>query len=117
MFREAGITTVMITGDHRDTALAIAKDLGIAEREEQCMSGDELDELPQEELNRRIGGLRLFAPVSYTHLHRSARSQPAQPGVGGPPHCQPAGWPAYRSGGQDRPPITAHTAGMGVFDA
>ncbi len=78
VFREAGITTVMITGDHRDTALAIAKDLGIAEREEQCMSGDELDELPQEELNRRIGGLRLFARVSPKHKVRIVKAFQSQ---------------------------------------
>ena len=66
-FRQAGITTIMITGDHRDTAFAIAKDLGIAEREDQCVTGEELDAMSQEELNRRITSLRVFARVSPEH--------------------------------------------------
>ena len=63
-FREAGITTIMITGDHRDTALAIAKELGIAESEDQCITGEELDAMSEEELAKRITGLRVFARVS-----------------------------------------------------
>ena len=63
-FREAGITTIMITGDHRDTALAIAKELGIAESEDQCITGEELDAMSEEELAKRIAGLRVFARVS-----------------------------------------------------
>ena len=66
-FRQAGITTIMITGDHRDTAFAIAKDLGIAEREDQCVTGEEVDAMGQEELNRRIMDLRVFARVSPEH--------------------------------------------------
>ena len=66
-FRQAGITTVMITGDHRDTAFAIAKDLGIAQSEDQCVTGEELDAMSQEELNRRITNLRVFARVSPEH--------------------------------------------------
>ncbi|MEG0803533.1 MAG: HAD-IC family P-type ATPase, partial [Pygmaiobacter sp.] len=69
-FRRAGISTVMITGDHRDTAFAIAKDLGIAEREDQCLTGAELEELTQEELNARVLDLRVFARVSPTHKVR-----------------------------------------------
>ena len=63
-FREAGITTIMITGDHRDTALAIAKELGIAESEDQCITGEELDAMSEEELAKRITELRVFARVS-----------------------------------------------------
>ena len=63
-FKKAGITTIMITGDHKDTALAIAKELGIAENEFQCITGDELNDLTQEQLNKRVKNLRVFARVS-----------------------------------------------------
>lgn len=66
-FKEAGITTIMITGDHKDTALAIAKELGIAENIDQCISGDQLDELTQEQLNEKVMELRVFARVSPEH--------------------------------------------------
>ncbi len=42
-FRHAGVTTVMITGDHKDTALATARTLKIADSPSQCMTGSELD--------------------------------------------------------------------------
>jgi Ca2+-transporting ATPase len=64
IFNKASITTVMITGDHRDTALAIAKELGIAESVEQCITGDELSHMSQEELNAAVPRLRVFARVS-----------------------------------------------------
>jgi len=66
-FKNAGVTTIMITGDHRDTAFAIAKELGIAEREDQCISGDELSEISQEQLNKIVMNLRVFARVSPNH--------------------------------------------------
>ena len=64
IFRTAGITTIMITGDHRVTALAIARDLGIAEDESQVMSGDEIDQLSLEELQEKVKVVRVFARVS-----------------------------------------------------
>lgn len=64
---DAGITTIMITGDHKDTALAIAKDLGIADDEKQCITGSELNEMTQEQLNGRVRNLRVFARVSPEH--------------------------------------------------
>ena len=63
-FKTAGITTVMITGDHKDTAFAIAKELGIAERKEQCMMGEEIDKLTFEELQEACKTTRVFARVS-----------------------------------------------------
>lgn len=66
-FKEAGITTIMITGDHKDTAFAIARDLGIAESIDQCINGEQLDKLTQEELNERVLNLRVFARVSPEH--------------------------------------------------
>ena len=66
-FKTAGIKTVMITGDHKDTALAIAKKLGIAESPDECIMGHELDELSDEQLKERVPGLSIFARVSPEH--------------------------------------------------
>lgn len=63
-FKEAGITTVMITGDHKDTAFAIAKDLGIVETIDQCMLGSEVDKLSEAELCEACKKTRVFARVS-----------------------------------------------------
>lgn len=65
--KNSGIKTIMITGDHKNTAFAIAKELGIAENETETISGVELDKLSQEELNNRIDSLRVFARVSPEH--------------------------------------------------
>lgn len=67
VFKEASITTIMITGDHKDTALAIAKELNIAENDSQCLTGDDLDDLTQEDLNQRVMDYRIFARVSPEH--------------------------------------------------
>ena len=67
IFNEASITTVMITGDHIDTAFAIAKELGIAEKQEQCITGDRLNHMTQKELNAAVPDLRVFARVSPEH--------------------------------------------------
>lgn len=69
-FCKAHVQTVMITGDHVDTALAIAKELGIAQSHEQCMKGEELDALSEEELVERVEGIRVFARVSPEHKVR-----------------------------------------------
>lgn len=69
-FKNAGVSTVMITGDHVDTAFAIAKELGIATKKEQCMSGSELDKISDEELEKRLSKLRVFARVSPAHKVR-----------------------------------------------
>lgn len=62
--KEAGITTIMITGDHRDTAFAIAKELGIASSRDECMSGEEIDACNEEELREKLKTVRVFARVS-----------------------------------------------------
>ena len=64
IFKKAGITTIMITGDHKTTALAIAKELGIAQDISQAMSGEELDKLSFEELKEVVKTVRVFARVS-----------------------------------------------------
>lgn len=67
IFKGASIITIMITGDHKDTALAIAKELGIAEGEHQCITGDLLSQMSQDELDAAIPALRVFARVSPEH--------------------------------------------------
>jgi Ca2+-transporting ATPase len=67
IFKEAHIITVMITGDHKDTAFAIAKELGIVEEEQQCIDGDALNTLTQLDLNAMVPNLRVFARVSPEH--------------------------------------------------
>jgi Ca2+-transporting ATPase len=62
--RGAGIATIMITGDHKDTAFAIARELGIAEAPEQCMSGEQIDACSSEELREKVKTIRVFARVS-----------------------------------------------------
>lgn len=64
IFKKAGIITVMITGDHRDTALAIARELKIADDESQVLSGDELSRMSFEELQQAVKTVRVFARVS-----------------------------------------------------
>jgi Ca2+-transporting ATPase len=65
--RRAGITSIMITGDHKNTAFAIAKELGIAESINQSITGSEIDELSEEEFSKKINDFRVFARVSPEH--------------------------------------------------
>ena len=68
--RKAGIKTVMITGDHIATAKAIAKDLGILKKNDLAITGKELDEIPQKELEKNISKYSVFARVSPEHKVR-----------------------------------------------
>lgn len=65
--KRAGILPVMITGDHAATAFAIAQRLGIAERNAQVLSGQELDRLDDNVLSQKIFEYRVFARVSPEH--------------------------------------------------
>lgn len=73
----AGITPIMITGDHRNTAVAIAKELGIADSIEQSLTGAEIDELSDEEFSRNINKYRVFARVSPEHKVKIVRAYKA----------------------------------------
>ena len=72
--RAAGIRTVMITGDHKDTAVAIAKELGIMEPGEQAISGAELNQLSDEELRDRVKAAAVSARVTAEHNLRVVRA-------------------------------------------
>lgn len=65
--KTAGIRTVMITGDHRDTAFAIAHELGIAAQESEVMEGIELDSLTDEDIKSVCNEVNVFARVSPEH--------------------------------------------------
>lgn len=68
--KQAGITTVMITGDHKLTAQAIAKELGLEFKPENVMEGFELDALSEHELNRRVQDIKVYARVTPQHKLR-----------------------------------------------
>jgi P-type Ca2+ transporter type 2C len=65
--KRAGIRTVMITGDHRNTAFAIGKELGIVENEEEAIFGREIDEMSEEEFLEKSDKIRVYARVSPEH--------------------------------------------------
>ena len=68
--KKAGIDTIMITGDYKETAFAIAKDLGMAEDESQAMMGAELDKLSDQQLQEVVKHTKVFARVSPDHKVR-----------------------------------------------
>lgn len=72
--KTAGITTVMITGDHKITAVAIAKELGILEDGDEVVTGAELSEMSDEELKNRVEKIRVYARVSPEHKVRIVRA-------------------------------------------
>ncbi len=72
--RRAGIIPVMITGDHLNTALAIAKKTGIFEDGKKALTGNELDKMTDEELKENISDYRVFARVSPEHKMRIVKA-------------------------------------------
>ncbi|MBP3905628.1 MAG: HAD-IC family P-type ATPase, partial [Peptostreptococcaceae bacterium] len=62
--KSAGIKTVMITGDHKTTAAAIAKEIGIMDEGDLALTGQELDNLSEEELNEKLEHISVYARVS-----------------------------------------------------
>lgn len=74
----AGITPVMITGDHKNTAVAIAKELDIAHSIEESMTGAEIDELTDEAFAEKIKSIRVFARVSPEHKVKIVRAFKSQ---------------------------------------
>ena len=72
--KTAGIKTVMITGDHKTTAMAIAKQLGILENENEALTGEELEKISDEELTKNIRKYSVYARVSPEHKVRIVKA-------------------------------------------
>lgn len=72
--KRAGMRVVMITGDHKDTASAIAKELGIIENDSQVMTGLDLDKLSDKGLEKHISNINVFARVSPEHKVRIVKA-------------------------------------------
>ncbi len=72
--KKAGIKTVMITGDHIDTAKAIAKELGILGKYDKAITGKELDKIPQDKLEKEIKDYSVFARVTPEHKVRIVKA-------------------------------------------
>ncbi len=68
--RSAGITPIMITGDHKDTAVAIAMQLGIIEDASSAITGAQLDEISDEDFAERVTEFRVYARVQPEHKTR-----------------------------------------------
>ncbi len=62
--KDAGIRTVMITGDHKNTAIAIARELGFFDEKSEALTGIELDAMPDDELRRHVERISVYARVS-----------------------------------------------------
>ena len=72
--KTAGIKTVMITGDHKITAIAIAKKLGILENEDEAITGQDLENMSDEELEKNVRHYSVYARVSPEHKVRIVRA-------------------------------------------
>ena len=72
--KTAGIKTVMITGDHKITAAAIAKKLGILENEDEAITGTDLENMSDEELEKNVRHYSVYARVSPEHKVRIVRA-------------------------------------------
>ena len=70
----AGIKTVMITGDHKITATAIAKELGILKNESEAITGAELEKMSDEELKKKVRNISVYARVSPEHKVRIVKA-------------------------------------------
>jgi Ca2+-transporting ATPase len=76
--KSAGIKTVMITGDHKITAIAIAKELGILEEKSEAITGAELEKMTDEELIENVRHYSVYARVSPEHKVRIVKAWKAQ---------------------------------------
>lgn len=72
--KNAGIRTIMITGDHKNTAVAIAKELGIVNDISEAMSGSEIDTYSEEEFTKIVNNFKVFARVSPEHKVRIVKA-------------------------------------------
>lgn len=72
--RHSGIKTVMITGDHKNTAVAIARELGFFGEDSLALTGQELDALSEADFDRDVGRTTVYARVSPEHKLRVVRA-------------------------------------------
>ncbi len=72
--KRAGITPVMITGDHKVTAMAIAKEIGICTGRDEAITGDEMDNISDKELEKRVKDIKVYARVNPGHKLRIVRA-------------------------------------------
>jgi len=72
--RASGIATVMITGDHKNTAVAIARELGFYDEDSKALTGEELDRLDDETFAREVARTSVYARVSPEHKLRAVRA-------------------------------------------
>ena len=79
--RAAGIRVVMITGDHPDTATAIAREIGIASAEDVAVAGVDLEKLTEDELRERVPKTAVYARVTAEHKLRIVRAWKANDAV------------------------------------
>ncbi len=68
--KKAGIQVVMITGDHKLTAMAVAREMGILSEGERALTGEELDRISEEDLVRDVEHIKVYARVSPEHKMR-----------------------------------------------
>lgn len=68
--KSAGIKPIMITGDHKDTAIAIGKQLGIINNDSEALTGAELDKISDNELRKIIQNINIYARVQPNHKVR-----------------------------------------------
>jgi Ca2+-transporting ATPase len=79
--RAAGIRVVMITGDHPNTAMAIAREIGLASDDDKVIAGVELDKMSDEDLRRRAPEVAVYARVTAEHKLRVIRALKANHAV------------------------------------
>nr|WP_154957862.1 cation-translocating P-type ATPase [Paenibacillus xylanexedens] len=72
--KKAGIRTIMITGDHKTTAQAIGIDIGLANKDDLAITGAELDKMTDEELDRQLEHISVYARVSPENKIRIVRA-------------------------------------------
>ncbi len=70
----AGIQPVMITGDHKNTALAIAKSINICNTDDQAITGEEIEKMSDDDLRKKVKNIRVFARVSPHHKLRIVKA-------------------------------------------
>jgi Ca2+-transporting ATPase len=72
--KTAGIRTVMLTGDHKETALAIAGELGLLEKDSIAVSGAELEQMSDAQLKKNISQIAVYARITVEHKMRIVRA-------------------------------------------